>query len=142
MAIAPGRARFAGQEFGFDEEERGDEHVVEIVEDVIEQGAVETAGVGLHVSPARQDAVETVHEDGGRHPDDGEFPFVREDGPHGEESPHRACGSEKVDAPRESFAEEERQSLHGMAPRLCHFADDILPHRYPMPTKRFKPIAR
>ena len=36
-----------------------------------------------------------------------------------EKAPHRASGGEEVDAPRENFAEEERQALHEEAPQDC-----------------------
>ena len=98
------QAHRLGQHIGFDEEERGHEHVIEIVEDVIEQAAVNAVGIGLHIGPARQHAVETVHQHGDDHPDDHHLVIPFKDRQDAEQTPHGAGGGKEMHAPGQQGA--------------------------------------
>src|SRR6266542_6528146 len=78
------------QNICFDQKERGHNHVIKIIKDVIKQCAVNSAGIFFHICPTCQHAIETIHEHGDDHVNDHHAPVVLKNGKQPEESPHCA----------------------------------------------------
>ena len=98
-AAGPGEGKPLGQKPGLVDQEGRDDDVVEEVEHVVQQGAVEVRRHLLDAAPPRQHAVERVDGERHGHPHEGRSPLLSRDGDERQQTPQRTAGGEGVGGP-------------------------------------------
>ena len=93
------QGRGVRQQSGFENEQRRDEDVVEIVDDEVEHGAVHARRKFLDPRSAGQRAVDAVHDQRGEQPQHRLRPAMTLNRQHGQQCEHRAARGKEMNRP-------------------------------------------